>query len=273
LYLDLAERGKAEVKKASAYAALQHAKQALEREVGEKAAAQLKLQESEQSLRKLSVNLIKAQDQEQRRIGRELHDSVGQSLAVLKMGLDSLKHTAERNRDDPRTEDQLSECTALAEQSIREVRTVSYLLHPPLLEECGLSSAILSYVEGFSKRSGIQISLDTPDAFGRLPTEVERAMFRVLQESLTNVHRHSGSRTARISLAINGDAVILEIADQGHGIPADKVGKLGVGLQSMRERMREFDGKLEIDFSAQGTIIRASVPQAPKKVTKAAAFT
>jgi len=254
LYLDLAERGKAE--------------QVLEEEVRERAAAQIKLQASEQRLRQLSVDLLRAQDEEQRRIGRELHDSVGQCLAVLKMGLDSLKSASGRGKD-PRTEKQLAECADLADQSIREVRTVSYLLHPPLLDECGLNSAVRSYLEGFSKRSGIQVSLDILPEFGRLPADVERAIFRVIQESLTNVHRHSGSRTARVTLAVNRDGVRLEIADQGHGIPADKLVKPGVGLQGMRERIREFGGEFEVDSSPSGTIIRATVPQAPKAFARA----
>ena len=254
LYLDLVERGKAE--------------QELDREVRERAAAQIKLQASEQSLRQLSVDLLKAQDEEQRRIGRELHDSVGQYLAVLKMGLDALKSAAGRGKD-PRNEKQLAECADLVDESIREVRTVSYLLHPPLLDECGLNTAIPSYLEGFSKRSGVQITLDIPPAFGRLTADLERAIFRVLQESLTNVHRHSGSPTARVALAINADGVTLEIADQGHGIP-DRLGKSGVGLQSMRERMREFGGKLEMDSSPRGTTIRATVPQTLKTCAKAA---
>ncbi len=255
LYVDLAQRGKAE--------------QELERETRERAAAQIKLQASERCLRQLSVDLLKAQDEEQRRIGRELHDSVGQYLAVLKMGLDSLKSAAGRG-EYSRNERQLAECINLVEESIREVRTVSYLLHPPLLDECGLNSAIPSYLEGFSKRSGVQITLDIPPAFGRLSADVERAIFRVLQESLTNVHRHSGSPSARVALAINADGVTLEIADYGRGIPADKLGKPGVGLQGMRERMREFGGRLELDSSPRGTTIRASVPGIPKASARAA---
>ena len=189
-------------------------------------------------------------------------------LAVLKMGLDALKSAAGRGKD-PRNEKQLAECADLVDESIREVRTVSYLLHPPLLDECGLNTAIPSYLEGFSKRSGVQITLDIPPAFGRLTADLERAIFRVLQESLTNVHRHSGSPTARVALAINADEVTLEIADQGHGIP-DRLGKPGVGLQSMRERMLEFGGKLEMDSSPRGTTIRATVPQTPKTCPKAA---
>jgi signal transduction histidine kinase len=255
LYLDLSQRGKAE--------------QELEREVNERAAAQIKLQASEESLRQLSVSLLKAQDEEQRRIGRELHDSVGQCLAMLKMELDSLKFSGSRGGD-PTTEEQLAECTTLTEQSIREIRTMSYLMHPPLLEELGLNTAIPMYVEGFSKRSGIQITLDIPPGFGRLPADLERAMFRVLQESLTNVHRHSGSRTARVALAVKGDGVTLEVADQGHGIPAEKVGKPGVGLQGMRERIREFGGKLEMDSGPRGTTVRVSVPQDPTTSATAA---
>jgi PAS domain S-box-containing protein len=235
-------------------------------EIAERIIAERKLHHSERSLRNLSGQLLRAQDEEHRRFGRELHDSVGQCLAVLKMGLDSMKSDVAPDRKE--TARQIAECVDLAEQAIREVRTISYLLHPPMLEEMGLNTAIPWYVDGFAKRSGIQTTLEiTPPDFGRLPRDVELAIFRVLQESLTNVHRHSGSPTAHARIAIGGGTVNLEVHDHGKGIPPgvlemgpDSLGKLGVGLGGMTERMRQLGGSLELISTADGTTVRASVP-------------
>jgi signal transduction histidine kinase len=182
------------------------------------------------------------------------------------MGLDSMKSDVAPDRKE--TARQIAECVDLAEQAIREVRTISYLLHPPMLEEMGLNTAIPWYVDGFAKRSGIQTTLEiTPPDFGRLPRDVELAIFRVLQESLTNVHRHSGSPTAHARIAIGGGTVNLEVHDHGKGIPPgvlemgpDSLGKLGVGLGGMTERMRQLGGSLELISTADGTTVRASVP-------------
>jgi PAS domain S-box-containing protein len=247
---------------------LKETNQHLGAEIAERIIAERKLHHSERSLRNLSAQLLRAQDEERRRFGRELHDSVGQCLAVLKMGLDSLRADAGPNRAE--TDRQLAECVALAEQAIREVRTISYLLHPPMLEELGLNTAIPWYLDGFAKRSGIRTSLDMPHDFARLPRDVELAIFRVLQESLTNVHRHSGSSTAHASLAIRDGVVSLEVHDDGKGIPPsilemgpDSLGNLGVGLRGMNERMRELGGTLELISAADGTTVRATVPYKP----------
>jgi PAS domain S-box-containing protein len=246
--------------------ALRESNQRLGAEIAERIIAERKLHNSERSLRNLSAQLLRAQDEERRRFGRELHDSVGQCLAVLKMGLDSLKSDAAPNRE--QTERQLTECLDLAEQAIREVRTISYLLHPPMLEEMGLSTAIPWYLDGFAKRSGIHTTLETiPPEFGRLPRDIELAIFRVLQESLTNVHRHSESPTAHVRMAIQDGIVSLEVRDDGIGIPADILeistdapGKLGVGLQGMNERMRQLGGTLELLSNGKGTTVRAEIP-------------
>jgi PAS domain S-box-containing protein len=249
-----------------AHEALRETNEHLGAEIAERIVAERRLHKSEQSLRNLSGQLLRAQDEERRRFGRELHDSVGQCLAVLKMGMDSLRSDVPRDRKE--TERQLGECLGLAEQAIREVRTISYLLHPPMLEEMGLSTAISWYLDGFGKRSGIETALELiPPEFGRLPREIELALFRVLQESLTNVHRHSGSPTAHVRMAIGEGNVTLEVRDDGKGISAgileldsDALGEMGVGLRGMNERMRQLGGRLELDSSENGTTIRAIVP-------------
>jgi PAS domain S-box-containing protein len=227
--------------------------------------SQQKLQDSERSLRRLSHRLLRTQDEERRRIGRDLHDSVGQYLSGLKMKVDSLVSAAARNHTGDA--EQLKECAQLIADSLAEVRTISYLLYPPMLEEMGLKSAIGWYLEGFTKRSGIKISFEISPDFRRLPAEVELALFRVLQESLANVHRHSGSPTANIRLGVNG-SVVLEIKDQGKGAQRsdfegsdqDWTGVLGVGVRGMSERMRQVGGKLELSSTSEGTTVTATVP-------------
>jgi len=182
-----------------------HAERALEE-------SQRKIHDSEMSLRRLSLHLLRTQDEERRRIGRDLHDTLGQNLSVLKMKLESLRSATVQNQ--AAKAEELAECAQIASDCVKEVRTLSYLLYPPMLEELGLKSAIPWYLEGFTKRSGIQTTFEISPDFRRLPTEVESALFRVLQESLTNVHRHSGSPTADIRLLVNGQ-VTLEIMDKG----------------------------------------------------------
>jgi PAS domain S-box-containing protein len=225
--------------------------------------AQQKLDASEKSLRRLSLHLLRTQDEERRRIGRELHDSVGQYLSALKMKLDLLnRSTGLPHADVLRRE--LAECAELSEELIKEIRTISYLLYPPMLDEMGLKSAIAWYVEGFAKRSGIQTHFDVLGNFGRLPRDVEMALFRVLQESLTNAHRHSGSPSADIRLGIMDGHVRLEIRDKGKGMPVanpEEAGRtLGVGLRGMTERMVQLGGTLEFLSSSEGTAVIATVP-------------
>jgi len=220
-----------------------------------------KLEESERSLRELSLHLLRTQDEERRRIGREIHDSLGQYLSVLKMKIDSMVSS-------PPTAEESSECANLVEECVKEVRTISYLLYPPMLEEMGLTSAIPWYLEGFSKRSGIKTTFRAPKDFERMSRDAELVLFRVLQESLTNVQRHSGSTTADISISHTDNAVTMQVVDKGKGLPTpileqgnqDWMGSLGVGLRGMSERLRQLGGALQIVSNESGTQVRATVP-------------
>jgi PAS domain S-box-containing protein len=224
------------------------------------------LEKSERSLRELSLHLLSTQDQERKRIGRDLHDSLGQYLAVLKLKLESVASLV-GSQPDLAAQD-VAQCIRLTDDSIKEVRTVSYLLYPPMLEEMGLKSAIPWYLAGFSSRSGIKTAFKAEEGFGRLAADAELALFRVLQESLTNVHRHSGSETAELRLLIRDGNAVLEIEDKGKGFdPAvleqrgeDWMGALGVGVRGMNERMRQLKGKLEIISQECGTLVRATIP-------------
>jgi len=224
------------------------------------------LRQSETNLRSLSNRLLMLQDQERRRIARELHDSVGQCMAAIRMNLE----VAKKNLVDPpppeKVTKSLAEAIRLAEQCSNEVRTISYLLHPPLLDDSGLSSAIQWLADGFAERSGIAVEVDVPPSFDRLSPEVETTLFRIVQESLTNIHKHSGSPTARIQLASDAESVFLEIRDEGRGLSSDALHRmngtskaLGVGIAGMRERLREMRGSLEL-ISDRGTTVRAVIP-------------
>jgi len=225
--------------------------------------AERSAREAEVSVRELSRRLLQLQDEERRRLGRELHDSVGQLLVGAKMALGAL--ASEKGRQN--WEQQLADYGALLDLVMREVRTMSYLLYPPMLEEMGLRTAVESYLDGVRQRSRIQIDFQIAKDFGRLPRETELALFRVLQEGLTNVHRHSGSPTAQIRLRMENGEAVLEVQDQGKGAPAvdfklgtDCIGALGVGIRGMNERVRQLGGKLEVFSSARGTTVRATVP-------------
>ncbi len=213
----------------------------------------------------LSQRLLKVQDEERRKLSRDLHDTTGQTLAALKISISFLE---ERCRQDPSTMLLASEVSALADQAIEEIRTMSYLLHPPLLDEVGFACAAEWYVEGFAKRTGIIVKLDIETAQERLPIGIEIALFRVLQESLTNVHRHSGASAVSVCFHPQLEKIVLEIRDDGSGIPAERLARLhetsaetGVGLPGMRERMNELNGKLEIESDGHGTMMRAIVPR------------
>jgi signal transduction histidine kinase len=222
-------------------------------------------EQAEASLRTLSVRLLEVQDQERRKFSRELHDSLGQYLVGVKMNLTMLGKSVPANA-------LITESTKLVDQAITETRTISHLLHPPLLDEAGFASAARWYVEGFAKRSGIQTSLDVPENLGRLSEAVELALFRVLQESLTNVHRHSKSPRADVSLRLSKEQVVLRVRDYGKGIPPEVLDRFqqnrthgGVGLTGMRERIHELGGKLEMNSDGGGTRVLAVVPRSERR--------
>src|ERR1700680_2399909 len=223
------------------------------------------LRVSEVSLRQLSARLLKLQDEERRRIARDLHDTTGQKIAVLSMTLDRLAKLVDTRKVD--VKDALTESRDVVGKIGEEIRTLSYLLHPPLLDECGLASAVLWYAEGFKKRSGIHLNVAIDEELVRFTTDAETALFRVLQESLTNVHRYSGSPSAEIRIFQSARKVHLEISDHGKGVKAGMerpafagAPTLGVGIRSMRERIRQLGGQLEVEFSNEGTRVYASLP-------------
>jgi PAS domain S-box-containing protein len=220
------------------------------------------LQQSEQ-LRELSNRLLRTQDDERRRIARELHDSAGQLIAGLSMNLAGISRQAKN----PLLAEALEDTQNLVLQLNKEIRTTSYLLHPPLLDETGLSQAIDWYMQGLMERSGLEIELDIAEDFGRLPEDLELAIFRIVQESLTNIHRHSGSKTATIHLSRGSHNVLLEIQDHGKGIPAEKLAAImarrtGVGIAGMRERVRHFKGEMDIQSKGGGATIVVTFPLA-----------
>ncbi|MGC2708042.1 MAG: response regulator [Candidatus Sulfotelmatobacter sp.] len=221
------------------------------------------LSDKAEEVRQLNIKLLRLQDEERRRIARELHDSTGQNLAAMKMILDQMAPESKGSK----LGTMVDELTTLNNEMIRQLRTMSYLLHPPLLDEVGLPSALKWYVEGFEERSGIKVELDFGPDFGRLSHEMETALFRVAQESLTNIHKHSGSATAQIWLGRDAERIVLGVADHGMGIPStrlrDGVFVPGVGLMGIRERVQQFGGNAEIVSSAAGTTVTATIPVRP----------
>jgi signal transduction histidine kinase len=215
--------------------------------------------QTEAMLTDFSGQIIQAQDDERKRIAGELHDTTGQVLAAVSMNLSQLKRSSAR-----KNLAKLTECQDLITTAASEIRNLSYLLHPPLINEGGLGSAITEYTLGFEARSGLKISVEISDDVGRLNGKREIALYRIVQEGLGNIHRHSGSRTARIKLFRDKENIVLEISDEGSGMKRREDGKLGegVGLRSMRERIRPFAGTLEIESSAAGTKLKVIWPQA-----------
>jgi two-component system NarL family sensor kinase len=229
------------------------------------------LRVTESSLRQLSGRLLQLQDEERRRIARDLHDTTGQKIAALSMSLDRVSRLLDTKK--PERQEALDESRDIVRTIGEEIRTLSYLLHPPLLDESGLGSAVRWYAEGFQKRSGIRLNVNISSDLGRLSTEVEMALFRVVQESLTNVHRYSGSPDAEIRIHDTPEAVKLEVIDHGKGVEAgtarvkvEGIAALGVGIPGMRERLRQLGGQLEVDFGREGTRVSASVPLKKAKV-------
>ncbi len=227
-------------------------------------------QRAENSLRELTGRLFRLQDEERRRLARELHDGATQDLVALAMNMAICRESAR----DERTSQTLRECTKLIEECTTELRTISHLLHPPMFEELGLVPALQSYVDGFSSRSGIQVSVEIEPHLGRLGREIELNIFRIVQEALANVHRHARSRTATVLLFRNSGDLRLEIVDEGKGIPPERLkqaqaGLVGVGIAGMYERLRLLGGRLEITSDNNGTCISAQVPLASAAVGQA----
>jgi two-component system, NarL family, sensor kinase len=219
---------------------------------------------AEHSLRTLSARILQLQDEERRRIARDMHDSIGQDLTALKLGLAAIGGEIEKYR--PELAMKVFENAEIAKHISDQLRTISYLLHPPLLDDLGLGSALRWYVKGFEKRSGIKTSLEVNLDGQRLPSELETTIFRTIQEGLTNIHRHSESATALIRLCRFSDHLLLEIEDEGKGIQQDQLNRItsgmttSVGLQGIGERIRQFDGNWQILSEGHGLKIKAIIP-------------
>jgi len=215
------------------------------------------------ALRRLTITLLQSQDEERRRFGRDLHDSIGQYLTIIKMNLDVMSGLGESDLTEPVL---LSQCLDAVNGCLKETRTISYLLHPPLLDEAGFESAARWYVDGFAQRGGIQATLQFPEKMDRLPRSVEVVLFRILQESLTNVHRHSGSPTVEVELEVDAMNVSLAVRDAGRGIPAHVLqqfresGTAGIGLAGMHERVADLGGELRVQSDSKGTLLEAIIP-------------
>jgi len=216
-----------------------------------------------QELRELSANILQAQDEERRRLARELHDGVGQLLAAASMEIANLSNLRDRHAQDG--SDSIGNLQSLINQVNQDIRTMSYLLYPPLLDEVGLKSALAEYVHGFAQRSRIEVSLDIPCTLTRLDRDLELCLFRIVQECLTNIHRHSESKTAAIRISRGEDTITLEIHDQGKGIPSNVLAEThsrgsGVGIRGMRERVRHFAGEITFRSDKSGTTVFVVVP-------------
>jgi PAS domain S-box-containing protein len=214
-------------------------------------------------LREFSQRLLHAQDEERRHIARELHDSAGQTLTVLGINLSQLVQKAGQVAPELTADAEMIQETV--EQLHREIRTTSYLLHPPLLDETGLSSALNWYVQGLVERSDLDISFNISENFGRLPRDMELLVFRLVQECLTNIHRHSGSKTASIRIMRETDQITVQIRDEGKGMSPERMAEIqsggsGVGIRGMRERLRQFDAALKIESDGSGTNILTTIP-------------
>jgi len=219
---------------------------------------------TEQELRQLSARLLRVHDDERRKFARELHDSTGQNLVALETDLGLLRNSLPKSARKLRT--LAMRCQKLANACTREARTLAFLLHPPLLEEGGLPDAVRHFTDGFTKRTGIRVNLEVPPSFGRMKKDIELALFKVVQESLTNIHKHSGSPQAEILLDRSVDHVIVQVQDAGRGVsgtnpePSAEVAfPVGVGIASMKERVNLIGGRLEIISRTSGTTVRATI--------------
>jgi PAS domain S-box-containing protein len=260
VFHDVTEQRKAENALRQSNQLLSEVRDQLEKRVQERTT---ELETANESLRDLSARLLHLQDEERRRLARELHDSVGQILAAIGMNIAVVQ--AQSHKLDSFGARAVSENAQLVDQVSREIRTISHLLHPPLLEVAGLVSALRWYVDGFSERSKIKVDLEVPADFGRLPNDAELAIFRIVQECLTNVHRHSGSTTAAILIRHEDSRLTVRVRDSGKGIPLKKQRELiesnrgGVGFGGMRERLRQLGGALEIQSEGEGTVVSVTL--------------
>ena len=239
------------------------------------AAIAIECYRNEQELREFSKRLSQSQDDERRRIARELHDSTGQKLSVLAMNLALVKNQI--NSSEIQFHKMLSDCSALTTDISEEVRTLSYMMHPPLLDECGLETAIQMYLRGINRRVGLEIQVDIPRRLERLDEEAELAIFRIVQASLTNIHLHSGSAKATVKIEHVSEGLAVTISDQGRGIPSGVLDRsplgrgTGVGIAGMKERVKYIGGRLEIESSEYGTKVKAIVPSCHFRGARSAA--
>ena len=260
VFHDASEQRQAEKALRQSHQSLSEIRDNLEKRVRERTA---ELAVANENLRGLSVSLMKVQDDERRRLARELHDSVGQLLAAIGMNIEVVR--SQSDKLDSKGARAVSDNAMLVQQVSSEIRTLSHLLHPPLLEIAGLPAALRWYVDGFSERSKLKVDLEIPSDLGRLPEDTELAIFRIIQECLTNIHRHSGSPTAAISIEHRNDCLIIQARDDGKGIPVEKQKKLtesslgGIGFGGMRERLRQLGGTLEIESTRTGTVVTATL--------------
>jgi signal transduction histidine kinase len=228
-------------------------------DITENKRTEAKLASAAESLRRLSTHLLNAQDQERRRIALQLHETAVQDLIALKMNL--AKMARSQNGSDDVFGPVMVENIMLTDGLLQELRTLSHLLHPPLLEEAGLLSALRWYVSGFSERSGIAVTLEAQADFERLPQETEIAIFRVVQEALTNIHRHSGSSSARVQLIRDTSIIQLQVKDEGKGMETNGAGhSKGVGIEGMRERVQHLGGTLVVGSNGHGTLLKVVLP-------------
>jgi len=239
------------------------------------AAIAIECYRNEQELREFSRRLSQSQDDERRRIARELHDSTGQKLAVLAMNLALVENQA--SSSGVPVNKMLTGCSSLTREISDEIRTLSYLLHPPLLDECGLESALQMYLRGINRREGLKVELEMPRRLQRLSEEAELAIFRIIQASLTNIHLHSGSDKANVKIERIPDGLAIAISDHGRGIPSAVLDRssvdkgAGVGIVGMNERVNQLGGRLEIHTSGHGTQVRAVIPSRHFRSAKSAA--
>jgi signal transduction histidine kinase len=216
-----------------------------------------------EQVRELSWQVLRIQDEERRHIARELHDSAGQNLAVLGMNLAAIALKAKKRA--PEMSESVDQALEMVQELTKEIRTTSYLLHPPLLDENGLPAALSWYIRGLSERSGLDTAFSISEQFGRLPRDLELVIFRLVQECLTNIHRHSGSKTANIQIHRDSERILIEVRDQGKGIPRDRLAQIeygisGVGIRGMRERLRQFQGEVILDSVGPGTTVVVTIP-------------